>query len=91
MAAATGPDGLIYVIGGSDSTNTSVATVEAYASDKCYPIAHQILVVENNISVAESNLGDLPLKDRGPAEKQIAELTAELKNLQAQLKTCRGG
>jgi N-acetylneuraminic acid mutarotase len=90
MAATTGPDGLIYAIGGTDGTN-AVATVEAYTTDKCYPIVHQIAVVEVEISIAESNLADLPPKARAGTEKQIATLQARLKNLQGQLKICRAG
>lgn len=89
LAATTGPDGLIYAIGGTDGTN-SVATVAAYTTDKCYPIEHKIAVVENNISIAASNLGDLPPQARAGAEKEIAALRSELKSLQGQLKTCRG-
>ena len=88
--ATTGPDGLIYAIGGTDGTN-SVATVQVYTTDKCYPIEHQIAVVENNISIAASNLGDLPPQARAGAEKELAALRGQLISLEAQLKTCRGG
>jgi N-acetylneuraminic acid mutarotase len=90
LAADTGPDGLIYAIGGSDGTNP-VATVEAYTTDKCYPIEHQIAVLENEISNELSDIPGLPPAQRIAIEKQIAGLRTKLKNLQAQLKTCRGG
>jgi hypothetical protein len=48
-------------------------------------------VVQNNITIAASNLGDLPAQARAGAEKQLAALRAQLKSLEAQLKTCRGG
>ena len=91
LAAATGPEGLIYAIGGANPNSGSLAIVEAYTSDKCYPIVHKIAVVQNNLSIAQSNLGDLPPQDRVAAEKQIIGLGAELRGLEAQLKTCRGG
>jgi N-acetylneuraminic acid mutarotase len=94
LAAATGPDGLIYAIGGADPnspTSGLLASVEAYTSDKCYPIVQKIAVVQNNISNAASNLGDLPPQARAGAERELAGLRAQLISLEAQLKTCRGG
>ena len=66
LAAATGPDGLIYAIGGGNpnSPNSgSLATVEAYTSDS-YPIVRKIAVVQNNLSIAMNGLGDLPPQAR---------------------------
>ena len=60
LAATTGPDGLIYAIGGADGSSNTFGTVEAYTTDKCYPIEQQIAVVENNLSIAMGNLSDLP-------------------------------
>ncbi len=91
LAAATGPDGLIYAIAGGFPASGSLATVEAYTSDKCYPIEHKIAVVQNNLSIAASNLGDLPPQARAGAERELAGLRAQLISLEAQLKTCRGG
>jgi hypothetical protein len=94
LAAATGPDGLIYAIGGGNpnSPNSgSLANVEAYTSDKCYPIVRKIAVVQNNLSIAMNGLGDLPPQARAGAEKELAGLRAQLISLEAQLKTCRGG
>jgi N-acetylneuraminic acid mutarotase len=94
LAAATGPDGLIYAIGGGNpnSPNSgSLANVEAYTSDKCYPIVQKIAVVQNNLSIAMNGLGDLPPQARAGAEKELAGLRGELIGLEAQLKTCRGG
>jgi N-acetylneuraminic acid mutarotase len=94
LAAATGPDGLIYAIaGGNPNIPNSglLASVEAYTSDKCYPIVHKIAVVQNNLSIAASNLGDLPPQARAGAEKELAGLRGQLIGLEAQLKTCRGG
>jgi hypothetical protein len=93
-AAATGPDGLIYAISGANPSNATSGlpgSVEAYTSDKCYPIVQKIAVVQNNISNAASNLGDLPPQARAGAERELAGLRGELKGLEAQLKTCRGG
>jgi hypothetical protein len=90
LVAATGPDGLIYAIGGTDGTG-SLPTVAAFTTDKCYPIEQKITVVQSNLSSAQSNLGDLPPQDRVGAEKQIIALGLELRGLEGQLKTCRGG
>jgi hypothetical protein len=89
LAATTGPDGLIYAIGGTDSTN-ALTTVAAFTTDKCYPIEQKIAVVENNLSITASNLGDLPPQARAGAEKELAALRAQLVGLERQLKTCRG-
>jgi Kelch motif len=59
LAATTGPDGLIYAIGGTDG-NDSLATVAAFTTDKCYPVEQKIAVVENNLSIAVNSLGGLP-------------------------------
>ena len=91
LAAATGPDGLIYAIAGGFPASGSLATVEAYTSDKCYPIEHKIAVVQNNLSIAAGNLDDLPPQARAGAERELAGLRAQLISLEAQLKTCRGG
>ena len=90
LAAATGPDGLIYAIGGTDSNN-ALATVAALTSDKCYPIEQKIAAVQSELSTVQGDVGDLPPQDRASAEKQIIALGLELKGLEAQLKTCRGG
>jgi hypothetical protein len=90
LVATTGPDGLIYAIGGTDGTN-SLATVAAFTTDKCYPIEQKVAAVQSNLSIAQSNLGDIPPQDRAAAEKQIIALGLELKGLEAQLKTCHGG
>jgi hypothetical protein len=90
LAATTGPDALIYAIGGTDGTN-SLATVAAFTTDECYPIEQKIAVAESNLSIAQSNLGDIPSQDRAGAEKQIIALAAELKGSEAQLKTRRVG
>jgi Kelch motif/Galactose oxidase, central domain len=90
LAATTGPDGLIYAIGGTDSNNT-LATVAAFTSDKCYPIEQKIAAVQSELSTVQGDLGDIPPKDRAAAEKQIIALGLELKGLEAQLKTCQGG
>jgi N-acetylneuraminic acid mutarotase len=94
LAAATGPDGLIYAIGGGNPNipnSGSQGTVEAFTTDKCYPIVQKIAVVQNNLNIAASNLGDLPPQARVGAEKELAALRGELIGLEAQLKTCRGG
>jgi hypothetical protein len=90
LAAVTGPDGLIYAIGGTDGTNP-LATVGAFTADKCYPIELKIAAVESELSTVQGDLGDLPPQDHAGAEKQIIALGLELKGLEAQLKTCRGG
>ena len=90
LAATTGPDGLIYAIGGTDGGNPQ-ATVAALTADKCYPIEQKIAAVQSELSTVQGDLGDLPPQDRVGAEKQIIALGLELKGLEAQLKTCRGG
>src|ERR1700722_4347186 len=90
LAATTGPDGLIYAIGGTDGGNPQ-ATVAALTADKCYPIEQKIAAVQSELSTVQGDLGDLPPQDRVGAEKQIIALGVELKGLEAQLKTCRGG
>jgi hypothetical protein len=90
LAATTGPDGLIYAIGGTDGTN-ALTTVDALTTDKCYPIELKIAAVESELSTVQGDLGDLPPQDHAGAEKQIIALGLELRGLEAQLKTCRGG
>jgi N-acetylneuraminic acid mutarotase len=90
LAAATGPDGLIYAIGGGDSTGP-LATVAAFTADKCYPIEQKVAEVQSTLSNAQGNLADIPPQDRAAAEKQIIALGLELKGLEAELKTCQGG
>jgi hypothetical protein len=90
LAATTGPDGLIYAIGGTDGNNP-LATVGAFTADKCYPIEQKIAAVQSELSTVQGDMGDLPPQDRAAAEKQMIALGQELKGLEAQLKTCRGG
>jgi hypothetical protein len=90
MAAATGPDGLIYTIGGTDGTGP-LNTVAAFAADKCYPIEQKIAAVESEISGLQGDVGDLPPQAQAGARKQLIALGLELKGLETQLKTCRGG
>jgi Kelch motif len=90
LAAATGPEGLIYTIGGTDGTD-SLTTVAAFTTDKCYPIEQKIAVVQSNLSIAQSNLGDLPPQDRVGAEKQIIGLGTELRGLETQLRRAAAG
>jgi hypothetical protein len=75
LAATTGPDGLIYAIGGSDGTN-ALTTVQAYARDKCYPIEHQIALLTSQLSAAESGLAEVPPQARAGAERELAALEA---------------
>jgi hypothetical protein len=90
LAAVTGPDGLIYAIGGTDGTS-SVATVAAFTTDKCYPIEQKIAAVQSELSTLQGDIGELPPNLRAAAEKQIIALGLELKGLKAQLKKCQGG
>jgi N-acetylneuraminic acid mutarotase len=90
LAATTGPDGLIYAIGGSDGNN-AVATVEAYTTDKCYSIEHKIAVLQRSILFEAAGIGELPPQDRPGAEANLANLETQLKNLELELKICRLG
>jgi N-acetylneuraminic acid mutarotase len=90
LAATTGPDGLIYAIGGSDGINP-VATVDAFTTDKCYSIAHKIAVVERSILIEVTAIAELPPKAKPGAEKLLANLQSQLKNLEMELKICRFG
>jgi hypothetical protein len=90
MAAVTGPDGLIYAIGGSDGVN-ALTTVEAYTSDKCYPIRHKIAVVQRNILIEAASIAELPPQAKLGAEIKLASLEKELKNLETQLEVCLFG
>jgi Kelch motif len=90
LAATTGPDGLIYAIGGTDSENP-LATVAAFTSDKCYPIEQKIAAVQSELTTVQGDIGDIPPNLRAGAEKQIIALGLELKGLEAQLKACHGG
>jgi hypothetical protein len=91
LAAGTGQDGLVYAIGGTDGSNNAVATVEAYTTDKCYPIEQKIAAVESELSGLQGGVGDLPPQAQAGARKQIIALGLELRGLETQLKTCRGG
>jgi N-acetylneuraminic acid mutarotase len=91
LAAVTGPDGLIYALGGADSSGNSFTTVEAFTTDKCYPIEHKIAVVQRSILIEVASIAELPPNAKPGAEKQLANLEAELKNLQLELKICRFG
>jgi N-acetylneuraminic acid mutarotase len=91
LAAVTGPDGLIYALGGADSASNTLTTVAAFTTDKCYPIRHKIAVVQRSILLEAAGIGELPPQDRAGAESQLVKLETELKNLETQLKVCLFG
>ncbi|MUL49800.1 hypothetical protein FZI85_04310 [Mycobacterium sp. CBMA293] len=89
IATTTGPDGLIYAMGGNGSATADTA-FEAYTADKCYPIEHQIALLSDQISQEVETLGELPPQLRVGAEKQIARQREQVLVLEQELKRCRG-
>jgi hypothetical protein len=95
-AAATGPDGLVYAIGGlayspSSSGLAALSDVEAYAFDKCDYIEYEIGLVTTQLTEEEASLdgGDLTPQQRAAGEKALAPLRGKLLGLEQQLKLCR--
>jgi N-acetylneuraminic acid mutarotase len=94
LAADTGPDGLVYAIGGVANppwTGGLLADVEGYTYDKCDYIEYEIAVAGNALEEALNGLEDpvLTAQQRAAALKQIAGQRKQIANLLAQLKKCR--
>jgi hypothetical protein len=88
LAGDTGPDGLVYAIGGLSLA--IVGEVEAYAFGKCDYIEYQIDVVGKEIDkqLALLALPDLTPQQRAAIQAQIGQLRLTLNNLLGQLKKC---
>jgi N-acetylneuraminic acid mutarotase len=96
LAAATGPDGLIYAIGGMvDPPGEGGVTgdVEAYTYDKCDYIQYEIDELINQLAQETADLDDPALTpaQRLAAERALAPLRQRIATLETQLKHCRGG
>jgi N-acetylneuraminic acid mutarotase len=92
-AAATGPDGLVYAIGGVFGEQELNGSVEVYTYDPCDYIESRIDAVANEIDDLMTLLQDpdtLP-KQRTAIEKAIAELKVQRKALLAELQRCQKG
>jgi hypothetical protein len=92
LAAATGPDGLVYAIGGSAPPAGALAVtgdVEAYTYDKCDYIEYEIQGVEQQIAALHSDLPDLPPQALAGARKQLISLGQQVLALEKALKACR--
>jgi N-acetylneuraminic acid mutarotase len=90
-AADTGPDGLVYAIGGNSYPSGAVfADVEAYTFDKCDYIEFQISLVGHEIDkdLALLELPELTPQQRAEILQQIASLRAQQQNLLVLLKDC---
>lgn len=90
---ATGPDGLVYAIGGMTCPQqVIVGEVDAYTYDKCDYIEYEISGLGQEIAAEEANLdgGDLTPQQREAGEKALAPLRARMVVLEKALQTCRG-
>ena len=85
LAAVTGPDGLIYALGGADGSSTTWPTVQAFTTDKCYAIAHKIAVVQRSILIEAASIAELPLtkSEARHVALQLHKLFGELQRLSA--------
>ena len=91
-AVATGPDGLVYAIGGMVCPQqVIVGEVEAYTFDKCDYIEYQIGLAGQQLAAAGDSLdgGDLTLQQRAAGEKALIGLRTQLENLEKALNICR--
>jgi hypothetical protein len=87
-----GPAGSSEAAKQRSSEELSMAwTVEQSLPTASMGLAAAVCAAESSLSNAQGNLGDIPPQDRAGTEKQIIALGLELKGLEAQLKTCRGG
>jgi hypothetical protein len=94
LAAATGPDGVVYAIGGvyqppGATTGVTVADVEGYTYDPCEHIEAQLATATKQLEEEESAIGELPPAQRVAAEKALAALRGKVVALGAELKDCR--
>lgn len=92
MGTATGPDGLVYAIGGINCPAQGlVGTVEAYAYDKCDYILYEMQQIAEQITALEESAPDLTPQQRMALAAEVARLRAGLGPLETALKICRGG
>jgi N-acetylneuraminic acid mutarotase len=92
-AAATGPDGLIYAIGGMTCPQGAiVGEVQAYTFDKCDYIQYELSVAASEMAAAQATLdgGDLTPQQRAAGEKSLIGLRTQLENLEKALQICHG-
>ena len=92
-AAATGPDGLVYAIGGMTCPQqVIVGEVQAYTFDKCDYIEYEIGLAGQQLAAAEGSLdgGDLTPQQRVAGEKSLIGLRTQVANLEKALQICRG-
>jgi hypothetical protein len=91
LAAATGPDGLVYAIGGMTCPQqVIVGEVEAYTFDKCDYLEYQIGVLGQQEASLVASFGELPPNMRAGGEKELIALRAQMANLEKALQACRG-
>ena len=91
-AVATGPDGLVYAIGGmACPQQVIVGEVQAYTFDKCDYIEYEIGLAGQQLAAAGDSLdgGDLTPQQRAAGEKALIGLRTQLENLEKALKICR--
>jgi hypothetical protein len=96
LAAATGPDGVVYAMGGvyqppGATTGVTVADVEGYTYDPCEHIESELAAATEQLAQAEDaiNSGEIPPQQRAAAEKALAPLRGKVITLSAELKSCR--
>jgi N-acetylneuraminic acid mutarotase len=92
LAVATGPDGLVYAIGGMTCPQrVIVGEAQAYTFDKCDYIEYEIGLAGQQLAAAGDSLdgGDLTPQQRAAGEKALIGLRTQLANLERALKICR--
>jgi hypothetical protein len=92
-AAVTGPDGLVYAIGGMTCPQqVMVGQVQAYTFDKCDYIEYEIGLAGQQLAAAEDSLdgGDPTPQQRTDGEKSLIGLRTQVANLEKALQICRG-
>jgi N-acetylneuraminic acid mutarotase len=93
LAVATGPDGLVYAIGGMTCPQeVVVGEVAAYTFDKCDYIQYQIDQVGQEIAAAQATLsgGELTPQQRAAGEKALIPLRTQIATMEKALQACRG-
>jgi N-acetylneuraminic acid mutarotase len=93
LAAATGPDGLVYAISGITCPGQQPSVeVDAYTYDKCDYIEYELGLATQQMAAAQASLdgGDLTPQQRAAGEKALAGLRGEILGLEKSLQACRG-
>jgi N-acetylneuraminic acid mutarotase len=93
LSAATGPDGLVYAIGGMTCPQqVIVGETDAYTYDKCDYIEYQLGLATQQMAAAQASLdgGDLTPQQRAAGEKSLVGLRSEILALEKALQICRG-